>query len=92
MTITIYPPSISGQYTGNSIGAGATPGSQVPVQVDAGGNLLVNLEIDQTLPTTLNVWTQVLSELRIISYLLQSGLNVRDDLDVLRNDPYYQLQ
>jgi len=30
-----------------------------------------------------------LSELRINNYLLQQGLNVRDDVDLLRADPYY---
>lgn len=33
----------------------------------------------------------VVTELRVISYVLQSGLNVREELDVLRADPSFSL-
>src|ERR1039457_6212433 len=32
---------------------------------------------------------QLLQELRIMNYLLQTGLNVKDDLDLLRQDAYF---
>jgi hypothetical protein len=33
--------------------------------------------------------TSILTEMRVMNAVLQAGLNVRDDLDVMRADPYY---
>jgi hypothetical protein len=67
----------------NEIGGNAVTGSSLPVQVTPQQQVDLN-------SNNLNLLVQqMLSELRITNYLLQQGLNVRDDVDLLRADPYY---
>lgn len=67
----------------NEIGGNAVTGSSLPVQVTPQQQVDLN-------SNNLNLLVQqMVSELRITNYLLQQGLNVRDDVDLLRADPYY---
>jgi len=67
----------------NEIGGNAVSSSSLPVQITPQQQVDLN-------SNNLNLLVQqMLSELRINNYLLQQGLNVRDDVDLLRADPYY---
>lgn len=54
-----------------------------------GGNLATLAQIQTG--NIQNLLRQILIELRINNHLLQSGLNVTDDLNNLRNDPSFSI-
>lgn len=79
-------------------------GHRLPVKLaEFDGDVILNTTIDDTVTVESTSLTNVensnadlvvlmaavLAELRVISTLLQQGLNVQDNLDALRNDPTY---
>lgn len=65
------------------VGGTAITTSSLPVSVAP------QQQIDLTSNDLLATLQAVVMELRINNHLLQAGLNVKDDLDVLRKDPFY---
>jgi hypothetical protein len=49
------------------------------------------LQVDSSVASRpiVDLLTSILTEMRVMNAVLQAGLNVRDDLDVMRADPYY---
>lgn len=60
------------------------------IKTDAAGRQWVTSDTNDSLVRDQNtVLLAILTELRVQNQVLQSGLNVRDDLDNLRQDPYF---
>jgi hypothetical protein len=98
--ITVEGPNIPAAAGDNSLVVGLSPNSPLPTGMNQIGHVVVDSipkggDVDlATLVaifqgTLIDLLKDIRTELRVLNTVGQVGLNVKDDLDILRNDPTY---